>query len=194
MATMIGVSGGLEGRSLVRTGTTAGAAFAATFRAIAAIALIAGSAALTTATRAARRHHFLTGELAVAVLVQGLQSRARVGDFRGIDDSVMIGIERRDDRRRRTLRAAWRASGAGTTLRASGLRSLGRLGMKGKSRVRQGDRDDDEHLVHFHSLSFVSYVSRLTAVSREVHDSIAGCDPGSVKRLCCARGKIVKDV
>ena len=39
---------------------------------------------------------FLTGEFAVGILVQALQGRDGVLDFDGIDDPVVVGIQRGD--------------------------------------------------------------------------------------------------
>lgn len=52
--------------------------------------------------RARRRRHQLTNrQFAIAVLVQSFKRGAGIGDFRFINDAIVIGVERRDDRRRR---------------------------------------------------------------------------------------------
>jgi hypothetical protein len=61
--------------------------------------------------------HFLTGELAVIILVQRLQGGGGVGDFVGGEGAVFVGIEGGEDRGDHAWAALWTfaAFGAGTT-------------------------------------------------------------------------------
>ena len=64
----------------------------------------------------------LSGETAIRIFVQALQGLARVGDFAGIDDPVVIGVQRCYHERRRRLGALSGASWAGGSRRRDGLR------------------------------------------------------------------------
>ena len=55
--------------------------------------------AMSSRTTTAGPHEFVRGKLAVAVLVQRLQSRGCVGQFVGINDTIAIGIQSGNDRR-----------------------------------------------------------------------------------------------
>jgi hypothetical protein len=71
----------------------------------------------TAVRRAARRSigrgsraEFVLGQFPVLVLVEGLQGRDGVGEFGGIDDAVMVGIQNGDDWGRGTMMATGSAS------------------------------------------------------------------------------------
>jgi hypothetical protein len=57
-----------------------------------------------------RRAQFVLGELTVAVLVQCQERLARIGNFRRVNLAVMVGIQRRDDWRWRTMSRASRST------------------------------------------------------------------------------------
>lgn len=61
------------------------------------------TAAFTIATM--RRHQFITGEFAISVLIQRLQSSNRIGEFISINHAVLIDIQCSDERRRRMMPA-----------------------------------------------------------------------------------------
>lgn len=76
------------------------------------------------------------GQLSVTVLVEGLEDGYGVGDFRGINDAVMVGVQCQDDRGRRTMMSAgpvrgWVALGRGI---------LGHERQAGHAKGREGEK------------------------------------------------------
>jgi hypothetical protein len=80
----------------------------------------------TEAGTGRRTHEFVWGQFSIAVPVEGLEDFDRIGDFIGINDAIVIGVEREDNERgRRTMmRRAARAAGTSGTSRP-GLLSAG---------------------------------------------------------------------
>jgi len=105
----------------------------------------------TTVRRAARRSigrgsgaEFVLGQLPVVVFVQGLQGCDGVGEFGGVDDAVMVGIESGDD----GGRGAVMTTGSASTRRRAVL-GRGILGAEIETGgAERGQNQQGEFLIH----------------------------------------------
>jgi hypothetical protein len=78
------------------------------------VAALTARAALSAGSTAPRPNEFVRRQFAIAVLVELLEGFDGIGDFIGVNDAIVIGIERPDQCDRR--RAAPAARTAGTAL------------------------------------------------------------------------------
>ena len=160
-----------------RTGATAfGAAFTRGTATALTTAFGAGTAGLAFAFAlafafTAGRHggtHFFFADLAVAVLVEGLQGCHGVVDFLGGDFAILVGIQRGEEWRDGAAHAIWTTGNAGAT-RSAGRRAVrtGRaafgLGVEEGSAGRDGEGDED----WFHGL-VIWWVDDSGAVERNL--------------------------
>ena len=109
-----------------RTGATAfGAAFTRGTATALTTAFAAGTAGLAFAFTAGRHGgtQFFLADLAVAVLVEGLQGSHGVVDFLGGDFAILVGIQRGEERRDGAAHAV-RTTGAARSTRSAGRRTI----------------------------------------------------------------------
>jgi len=90
-------------------------------------ALTIGAATTTRGTPGRFAHVFITREFAVAIFIQRLEGGAGVGDFIGVNDAVVVGVQGRDDGRHRAMSTgASRATMTTLSARAAAGPVLGR--------------------------------------------------------------------
>ena len=138
-----------------RTGATAfGAAFTRGTATALTTAFAAGTAGLAFAFTAGRHGgtHFFFADLAVAVLVEGLQGRHRVFNFLGGDFAILVGIQGGKQRRDGAAHAVRTTGGAGST-GSAGRRTVrtGRaaaFGLGVEEGRAGGDGEGDEDWFH----------------------------------------------
>jgi len=125
---------------------------------------LAGSASASGAWR----HDFVAGQFPITVLIKFLEGGRGIGDFIGVDDAVVIGVKRVEERRlRRThSRTAGTATGRAALLRATGCagasgiatrRTVLRQQVHGRQAERQRQCGED---FDFHNCSLVVPVPR----------------------------------
>lgn len=95
---------------------------------------------------------FFHRQLAVAVFVQRAECSRCVVDFIGVDDTVMIGVERRNQGRRLHLTATGTAGATGRALAIGVLSAI--LSGEGECRASDGESGNDSCAITFHTGSF----------------------------------------
>lgn len=85
-------------------------------------------------------HVFIGGELAVTIFIQGQQLGAGIGDLIGINDTIVIHVERAHDGRDGVMVTTATKTGA-TLVRTTGRRGVGAVILRGS---HEGGRTDGE--------------------------------------------------
>ena len=67
---------------------------------------------LTTVSAPGRawRHQLVHRQLPISILIECLERCRSVGDFIGVDHAIVVGVQRDDDRGKRTVRAETRGA------------------------------------------------------------------------------------
>jgi hypothetical protein len=93
--------------------------------------------------------------LSVAVLVQGFERRARIGNFTRVDHAIVVGVKRPDQREGRTPMCRARTGAGGRrsrTIRAFRRRS--RLGKRAEGE-RSESQNENRFAEYLHIFSFI---------------------------------------